>query len=347
MAVFSLSAGKNRFVNYFSTLYKGKKGKIMKSKIFVPEQDMNTARIFSEINYWESGHTDLFDETFTLDLPYAPPGMYQHLGAGELKQHYDWLNNTVSDWKWSNVKVLGTSHERKFWVFRTGEGKTCWGGADGTYKSKFATLLHIKDGKITYAKDHSDMMEYYRAINVELPKFYYDAKSPEEFAERERPPHVVHTEESLEAQIQKTLDFFKSPNFWDPKVNEVLAENFVHELTFAPPDMPRIFRGREYDSLNEWLDRHLLDGDIYDEVFYVTTDPHIFVTEYNCLFVTNWGYRDEEISQGKHGRYPNREISYVEVDDDGRCVRLDEYLNTMSKFLSTNVRIPTFPYLYY
>jgi ketosteroid isomerase-like protein len=319
----------------------------MKEKVFVLEKNMNTAKAFSEINFWEKGNEELFTEDFCLDLPYAPPGMYQHLGKNEVEWHYDWLRNTVSDWKWTDIKVLGTNQEGIFWIFRIGEGNVCWGGIHGTYRSKFATLLKIDEGKISYAKDHFDMVEFYRAIGVELPTFYYDAKSPEDFPQRIPAPKVDHTEESLQAQIRKTLDFFESPNYWDPKVNEVLADNFVHELTFAPKDMPRIFKGTEYDALNEWLDRHLVDGNIYDEVFYETTDPHIFITEYNCIFTTNWGYQEEDIQKGAHGRYPNREISYIEVDDDGRCVRLDEYLNTMSKFLSTNVRIPTFPYLYY
>ena len=61
--------------------------------------------------------------------PYAPPGMYQHLGKNELKWHYDWLSPTVgNDWKWENTKALGTDHESIFWVFRTGSGSVCWGG---------------------------------------------------------------------------------------------------------------------------------------------------------------------------------------------------------------------------
>lgn len=320
----------------------------IKSKVEVIEKDMECCRQFAETIYWQQECEEIFDGAFSLDLPYAPPGMYQHLGKNELKWHYDWLSHTVgNDWKWENTKALGTDHEGIFWVFRTGSGSVCWGGKEGWYESKFATLLHIQDGRITYAKDHFDPAGFYKAIGVELPKFCYDAKSPEQFQERAKPSQAPCTEEDLKRQIERTLDFFVHPDYWNPEVKEVLTEDFVHELTFAPADMPRIYRGREYDALNEWLDRHLKGGTIYDEVFYQTTDSHIYITEYNCLFETDWGYTAEQIQAGAHGRYPNREISYIELDDQGRCRRLDEYLNTMSKFLSINASVPTFPYMFY
>lgn len=313
----------------------------------VNEKNMEACIRFSESTDWQQEDKDLFSETFTLDLPYAPPGMYQHLSKNELQWHYDWLVHTVSDWKWREVKALGTDHEGIFWVFRKGSGNVCWGGKEGKYESKFATLLKIEDGKIQYAKDHFDPTGFYRAIGVELPVFYFDSKDPAEFSRIQRQPGSSPAEKTLEEQIEETLNFFVRPDYWNPEVNDVLAEDFVHELTFAPADMPRIYRGSEYDALNEWLDRHLKGGTIYDEVFYRTTDPHIYITEYNCLFETDWGYTQAQIAGGAHGRYPNREISYIELDDEGRCIRLDEYLNTMSKFLSINVSIPTFPYMYY
>ena len=318
------------------------------SKVKVDSKDMESCRRFSQTTYWQQECEELFDDAFSLDLPYAPPGMYQHLGKNELKWHYDWLSHTVgNDWKWENIKALGTDHEGIFWVFRSGAGSVCWGGKEGWYESKFATLLQIQDGRITYAKDHFDPTGFYKAVGVELPKFYYDAKPPEGFSEAVNLCRIPGTEESLQRQIKETLDFFVHPDYWNPKVKDVLAEDFVHELTFAPADMPRVYRGRAYDALNEWLDRHLKGGEIYDEVFYQTTDPHIYITEYNCLFETDWGYTEEQINAGAHGRYPNREISFIELDDQGRCRRLDEYLNTMSKFLSINASIPTFPYMFY
>ncbi len=318
----------------------------MKSTVTVPENDMVVAKRFSECCYWDEEAADLLREDFVLDIPYAPPGMYQHLTLSERKFHFDWMRRVTSNWKWSDIIVVGTDVEDIFWVFRHGEADTEFGGVKGSYKSKFATMLRIKDSKIYYIKDHSNMIEYYRAIGVELPKFYYDAKPVDEYPDWVPQPDIDHTEESMKKQVEKTLSFFVDPNFWDPEINTLLANDFVHELPFAPDNMRQVYPGKVYDSLNEWLDRHLTGGGVADPVFYNTTDPYIYVAEYNCLFETNWGYTDEEIAAGKHGIYPNREISFIELDKNGRCRRLDEYFNSFSKFLSCGKPIPTFPYLY-
>ena len=317
----------------------------LKSTVTVPAGDLKTAQDFAQACWWDAQCEPLFGEDLTIDLPYAPPGMYQHLGANEKKFHFDWMRRTTSGWKWTNIRTLGTDRDGYFWVFRDGEADTCWNEISGHFKSKFAALLQISGGKIHWFKEFSDPTAWYTAIGTELPHFYFDRKDPAEFPPRTLTPANLKTQADLDAQVQDTLAFFKSPNYWDPKVNEVLSEDFLHELTFAPADMQRFYRGQEYDSLNEWLDRHLLGGDIFDEVFYETTDPHIYITEYNCRFTTNWGLSAQEIAAGKTGTYVNREVSYIELDDEGRCLRLDEYLNTMSKFLSIGVSIPTFPYL--
>jgi hypothetical protein len=312
---------------------------MLTSKVTADPRDIAAARKFAAAEYWQPEHVGLFAEGLTMDMPYAPPGMYQHLGPQECDYHFRWLTNTVSGWRYAGTpKVYATDHPGLFWVFREGQGKVHWANKDGIFKSKLAALLHIKDAQIDYIKEHFDMTAFYDATGVELPHFIYDAPDPATLTPRAPAPIIKHTPESLQKQVQSTLNFFINPGYWAPEVNCVLADDFIHELVFTPSDMPRKYVGTEYDAINAWLAGHMGETKIFDTVFYNTDDPHIYIAEFNCYVDTSWS--------GVKGHYMNREISYIEINEAGLCTRLDEYFNTMSKFNSIGASVPSFPYMF-
>ena len=315
--------------------------KLKKSDVTVNEAEFALAQRFANAVYWEEPFEALFADTLVLDQPFAPPGMWQHLTTEEAKRQFDWLRRTVKNWRWdAPAKVFATDHEHTYWVFRDGGGQTHWAGVDGEFWSRMPALLRIENGKIVYLKEHFDMAAFYKAISVELPRFEYDAPDPKTLTPRPPAPVIDHTPESLERQVQATLAFFINPNYWDPEVNCVLADDFVHELVDAPADMPRHYEGTEYDAINAWLGTHMGDCELFDLDFYHTQDEHVYIAEFTCLAPVTWG----GCTGG--GYYSNREISYIEINDQGLCSRLDEYFHTLSKFNSIGVSIPSFPYLF-
>ena len=314
---------------------------MLRNRVVADAAGMALARRFAEAEYWRPEYSGLFSEEFTLDLPFAPPGMYQTMTHQETEYYFRWMCHTVSNWRYQgDAKVFATDQEGLYWVFRCGQGDVAWAKTKGVFKSKMAALIRIRDGKIVYAKEHMDTAAYYEAIQVELPRFRYDAPDPAGIKPRDPAPVIQHTPESLERQIEATLNFFINPSYWEPEINCVLADDFIHELVFAPKDMPRVYKGTEYDSINAWLAEHMGDGRVFDCKFYNTDDPHVFIAEFNCYFDVTWGGAVEG------GHYSNREISYIEINDAGLCTRLDEYFNTTSKFNSIGVSIPSFPQLY-
>lgn len=314
---------------------------MLQKKVEANQKDLAVAKKFAEAAYWQPEYQDIFAEDVYLDLPFAPPGMWQHMSHDETMYYFKWMCDTVSNWKHtSDIKTFATDHAGYFWIFRDGEGHVKWAHKEGEFKTRIATLIHVKEGKIDYVKEHYDVEAYYNAIGVELPRFEYDAPDPATIEPRPAAPVVEHTAESLEKQINATLNFFINPSYWEPEINCVLADDFVHELCNAPKDMPRVYKGTEYDSINEWLARNMGDGGVYDCIFYNTDDPKVFIAEFNAYFDVTWGGCKEG------GHYSNREISYIEINDQGLCKRLDEYFCTTSKFNSIGVSIPSFPQLF-
>lgn len=314
---------------------------MLRSHVIPDTAGLALAEKFAQSEYWKPEFQALFAPDFTMDLPFAPPGMYQSMTHTETEYYFQWLCRTVSHWSYEGpAHAFATDHPGVYWVFRTGRGNVFWAKHQGVFSSKMAALLQIEDGKIRHIKEHLDVAAYYDAIGVELPHFQYDAPDPAGISPRPPAPIIQHTEESLSKQIEATLNFFINPSYWDPEVNCVLADDFIHELVFAPRDMPRVYQGTEYDSINAWLGRHMGEGRVYDCKFYNTHDPHVFIAEFNCYFDVTWGGATEG------GHYSNREISYIELNDAGLCARLDEYFCTTGKFNSIGVSIPSFPQLY-
>lgn len=312
-----------------------------KSTVEVNREEFAIASRFANAVYWQEEFGELFSPGLVIDQPFAPPGMWQHLSAAEAKTQFEWLRRTVKNWKWdAPAKVFATDREHVYWVFRDGGGDTLWAGREGRFHSRMPALLRIEDGRIVYLKEHFDMAAFYEAIGVPLPRFEYDAQDPSVFEPRPKAPVIGHTEESIARQVRATLNFFINPNYWDPEVNCVLADEFVHELCFAPADMPRVYRGTEYDAINEWLGRHMGECELFDLEFYNTQDEHVYIAEFTCFVPVTWG------GCAAGGHYANREISYIELNDAGLCRRLDEYFSTMSKFNSIGISVPSFPYLF-
>lgn len=73
--------------------------------LFRLEENYRAAERMLSNPWWESEYDDLFDPAFTVDLPFAPPGMDQHLGIGQLLPHKEWLCRTVSNWYVKDMKL--------------------------------------------------------------------------------------------------------------------------------------------------------------------------------------------------------------------------------------------------
>lgn len=300
------------------------------------EKNLHTAKRFAETLFWLPEHRELFAEGFTLEFPFAPPGWLQKLNIGETATHFSWLMRTVRSWEWSDTRVYATNFPDKFWIMRNGAGEVCWGGREGRYESRFLTLLTIEDGKIWHLKDHFDSVAMYRAIGVTLPVFGYDAPAAGDMPVKPPVRDVSGDPAALAAKTKATLSKFVAVDFWDDE--EINANDIVHELPFAPPDMPRRYEGRAYDALNAWISENCLAWTTYPgNTLYETDAPGVYFIESGGCGFMSWS--------GVKGNYQQRELSFLRIEN-GYAREFHEYFNVTNKFNSINAPIPTFPYLY-
>ena len=71
------------------------------------EENYQAAERMMSGPWWESEYEDLFAPEFEVDFPFAPPGMDQHLGAGHLLAHKEWMCRTVKNWYVRDMKIYG------------------------------------------------------------------------------------------------------------------------------------------------------------------------------------------------------------------------------------------------
>ena len=125
---------------------------MLQSKVqIVNEADFEMIKKFATTPYWEEKYSDFFTEDFHLDLPYAPPGMWQNMSHEETMYYFRWMEKTVSNPRYEEpIRALATDHENIYWVFRNFEADVKWAGTEGVFKSRMPALVRVRDGKIAY-----------------------------------------------------------------------------------------------------------------------------------------------------------------------------------------------------
>jgi ketosteroid isomerase-like protein len=300
------------------------------------EKNLAVVKEFAQTDYWLQGHAGFYTDNFTLEFPFAPPGWLQTLNIGETRAHFEWLRRTVKNWEWKNLRVYSTNFHDKFWIKRDGAGDVFWAGKDGRFESRFVTLITVEDGKISRIKDHFDALAVYKAIGVTLPVFTYDAPDPAFLPRRKPVPDISGDPEKLVEKTKATLARFVAVDFWDDE--QINANEIVHELPFAPPDMPKRYEANEYDALNVWISTNCLEWHTYaGNTLYETDEPGTYFIESGGAGFMSWA--------GVKGHYQQRELSYLCIEN-GYAREFHEYFNPINKFNSINVSVPTFPYLF-
>ncbi|MCC8152141.1 MAG: phenazine biosynthesis protein [Lachnospiraceae bacterium] len=302
------------------------------------EKNYSLVKKFSEVTFWNSEYAAFLSDDFTLELPFAPPGWLQNMSPSESKTHLQWLERTVTNWAWSDIKVYATNYPDKFWILRSGEGDVFWMARDGRLNSRFITRVDVREGKISHMKDCFDNMRVYEAVGIALPEFYYTAPLADTMADRPKVP--VLEGEALKKNTLAAVRSFVSVDFWeDDGTGQVYADNFVHQLPFTPRSMPRRYNLKEYDALNVWLQEHAKTWEVHPgTVLYETDSEGEYIIESGGCGKTTW-------SGIKNGFYQNRHVSYLKVEN-GYAVEFDEYFDPLKKFNSINQSIPSIPYLY-
>ena len=129
---------------------------------------------FLTVPYWQPEYADLFAENIVVDLPYAPPGMPQHLIPFEFKIYCHWLRETLRDWEnTAEPAIIPTTDPDLFWAIRWGTGKSHWAKRDGIYTAELVYRIELRDGKIQSFREYANPIAFYEAIDVVLPNFNY------------------------------------------------------------------------------------------------------------------------------------------------------------------------------
>ena len=297
--------------------------------------------------WWQPEYEDLFDPAFTVDMPFAPPGMDQHLGIGQLLPHKEWLNRTVKNWYVKDMKVYGPRDpfSDKYIVIRRAGGDVHWGGRDGHFESRMTTLLSIKNGKICYMKEWFNPLEFLKAAGLGVPAFRQNMDReghPQPEPVKLEDMGLELTEEAASKRAQNNVLSFITLDSKAAAKKRISSPDFRHAVWNAPPDMMEEYPVEDLEAFDAWVWASITGpwAGHPDMIPYATDDPHFYFLEAGGYGQVEW------VGNYAKGGYGNRYIKYIEIDDNGLLARWDENLNPISKFNSINIPLPTFPYLY-
>lgn len=315
--------------------------------LFRMQENYDVAERMMKNPWWQSEYDNLFTPDFNIDMPFAPPGMDQHLGIGQLLPHRKWLNRTVKNWNVNGMKVYGPRDPfgDKYIIVRKCSGDVHWGGRDGHFESRMTTILSIRNGKICYMKEWFNPLAFLKAAGLGVPAFRQNLdreNNPPKEGIRLEDMHLELTDEAASKRAEENVLSFLTLDSKAAAAKRVYSPDFHHAVWNAPPDMLEEYPPEDMPAFDAWVWGSITGfwAGHPDMIPYATDDPHFYFLEAGGYGQTEW------IGNYAKGSYGNRYIKYIEIDDNGLLARWDENLNPISKFNSINISLPSFPYLY-
>ncbi|MCC8138688.1 MAG: PhzA/PhzB family protein [Lachnospiraceae bacterium] len=312
---------------------------------------------------------EYFAENFTMDIPFAPPGMPQHFDVWESERCFEWLNRTVRSWTVEPEEFYTTPDPGRFWAVGRFAGEVLWGKEPGKFRSKFFIRLDAHEGKIDYIKLWTDPLALLRAAGRDVPVFrmdLYDEKV-EEYLEQHPPKTVAHAkaagddDEGLDMSaeaVEKRRRLNLETNFCGIEREkyrslETVNPDFSGGVWFIPHEMDEVIPCRTEQKLdgkdfppeiaargNAWTKSSSpwMYRDRRGELF-PTDDENVYFAEMHGHGPGRW--------RGNHcddGHYHQPYLMVLKFDRAGRMLVRDEVLNPVNKYNCVNISLPSFPY---
>ena len=298
--------------------------------------------------WWKPEYNACFTEDFCLELPFAPPGMFQEIPFPQIDVHKEWLCRTVKSW---NVEVLSIVGPKQpdgdvFFLTYNVKGDVCWGGNDGTYQNRVVDRVTLQGAQICNIREWSNPFQYIWAAGREIPTFHVSLDWNSNIGSvLNRPitplPEYDLSPEACEARRAENIYRFSTDTAGIACQPIKVKDGFQRYVWFVPPEMKDHYSDEEAVFMELWSSLscesfHFLPG----AKVYETENPNEAFFEPSATAVYHW--------EGNHsyGGYMNRYLCHITMNEQGFCDRYDEYLNPINKMNSINQSIPTFPWLY-
>lgn len=302
------------------------------------------------IPWWKEECESLLNENFSLEMPFAPPGVVQNPCAGQLWAHKLWLRNTVKEWNAKVERIYAPEDAETgiYFVVYHVAAKVRWGESDGVYSSRTIDRFTIRDGKAVNLREWFNPLEWLRAAGRKVPIFQVEIpwdevpKYREARLERETAPFEFDmSPAAAKTRMAQNVSAFCAATSAENHKTFDHPTAYDRTVYWLPPVMKEHIEGEEVDQMEAWTWASMHSWKLMeDAVVYPTEDP-------KCLFFETGGYGDVSwMGNHSHGGYHNRYLKYMEMDENGFIVKYGEYVNPINKFNSINKSIPTFPWLY-
>lgn len=315
------------------------------------EKNKAIARQMIVSEYWKDEYKDLFSDLYYFDFPTAPPGMPQRFQDGEVDNFFEWMGRTVKRWDVDLEEIHGVENDSTtFFAVGWVDADVYWGMQDGHLHSKMLAKISVKNQKVCYMKLHMDPLKFLDAAGRKYPIFRMDIDHPEVYQYLENTKEDPHAkagdapEEELtkEQKIQKTLDAFRSPDYWYQVSHEAsYQDGFTAYVWCLPPEMDKdaTYDGEELARVEAWSVLSCPEIDFHEGgITWKADDADIYFGEYDCKGTTTW------LGNDVVGKYRNNYFYILRMNEKGEVAVSEEFLNPINKMNSINVSVPSFPY---
>lgn len=337
------------------------------------EYHSEIARKIAAAPFWRMEYLQYISESFTMEMPYPPPGMPNYFDSWESTRCFEWLSRTVKSWVVSLEAFYSTPDPNQFWAVGDCGGRTFWNNQDGHFHSKLLMRVEMKDGLVDHIVWLVDPLSFLKAAGLEAPVLHKGIHDPEidafladhpEYWKQGEPRSPYDREKALAA-----VDL--SPEACEKRKATALAGHFcarhreefrnivtsrpdvVGGVWFLPDDRP--WASPNIPAQFTYNNEPPLPSQIRVQAWLKASSPWMYrdprgviyqTDDENVYFVETLGHGPGKwIGNGcDNGHYHQRYFMYLQFDQYGRIAKRVEVLNPIYKLSSVNISMPIFPY---
>lgn len=130
-------------------------------------RDRNRATVEYFFTISGTRRLEIYTDDGVKELPFFPASLRSE-GMEQLRAHHELIGDVFPDWKWSDLKILGSEDPNIFWATAKGAGSFMLSDGPSLYENSYVFYFEMREGKIALLQEYNNPMQLLKSAGAKL-----------------------------------------------------------------------------------------------------------------------------------------------------------------------------------